>query len=106
MIVTALAPASASQPPAVTRVMRSADASRSTTTTSRVALDDALSRLGRSIATSCSAIVRRPYNLATARVLVGWAAAGVVELADTPGLGPGDREVLGVRVPPPALLTR
>ncbi len=29
-------------------------------------------------------------------------AAGVVELVDTPGLGPGGGNALGVRVPPPA----
>ena len=29
--------------------------------------------------------------------------AGVAELADAPGLGPGARNGLGVRVPPPAL---
>jgi hypothetical protein len=54
-----------------------------------VTFDEAFSRLGCSIATSPSAIVARPYNLPAAGALVRRHTAGVVELADTPGLGPG-----------------
>src|SRR5829696_2465520 len=37
---------------------------------------------------------------------LGYPHAGVAELADAPGLGPGAGNGLGVRVPPPALMTQ
>src|SRR5215216_2571446 len=95
MTCSGLAPTSTSHAPIEITLIRNADASSSTMTASRVAFEEVFFRFGCSTTTSGSAIVERPYNLRAARAQVGRIRAGVVKLADTPGLGPGAERLGG-----------
>src|SRR4051794_40177433 len=82
---------------------RPAETRSSRITIAFVALLDAFARLGCSMVTASSSMPARTIQSAAGRVRrYVVARAGVVELVDTPALGAGARESLGVRVPPPA----
>src|SRR4051795_121598 len=88
----AFAPSSAGQPPIATTAIRKMLTSSSRTTIARVALTEALSRLGWTRTTSrgvSSSLAIRWRMIRTARLAVRHYSAGVVELADTPALGAG-----------------
>src|SRR5207244_2426598 len=86
----AFAPSSADQPPTVTMATSPAEPRSRSSTTALVALLDAFSRFGCSMMTfgSRSAIPARTIH-SCAITRVGCVHAGVAELVDAPGLGPG-----------------
>src|SRR5207302_10939934 len=47
-------------------------------------------------------LAARPRRTPESRSRLGVSCAGVAELVYAPGLGPGGRKPLGVRIPPPA----
>src|SRR5919202_4467195 len=97
-------PARRVHPPMVTASTSPAESSRSTMTVAFVALDAAFSRLGRSMRTSRgSGSAMSCLNIQSGARRRRSADAGVLESAYRPGLEPGARKSLGVRVPPPAL---
>src|SRR5215210_3592607 len=94
------------RPPRLMIRMSAALTTSSSATAAFVAFDSAFSRLGWTTTVSAIGGQSNPGRECACRFgadLESGYPAGVLELADRPGLGPGARKSVWVRVPPPAL---